>query len=334
MSVWTDTALLGIYTLSPTHCGTGQATGAIDLPVARDASTGFPVLPATGIKGVARDSLSAPIGPLDKKIVDELFGPEITSDDTRGALIAGKLAFTEARLVAYPARSFGRPFLHVTCPLILERLARDLRYVGRGDDFLPENWHTPGATDVRALVSDPAWVDRGLVLEGLVYGPDDVGVHPQLKEFGGRLAELLPSEEEESRERLRSGLVVIPDADFRALMDRAVPVQARIHLTKGKTTGRWRDPNTGLDDNSGNLWYEEHLPSECLFLALVGERRSRVVQKGGEHESGGHGLHTLKDNANALRTIQIGGNETVGQGLCLCTVWPPAKEDFSQEVAG
>lgn len=47
MNVWKNTALIGIYTLTPTHFGTGQTTGAIDLPIARDASTDFPVLPAT-----------------------------------------------------------------------------------------------------------------------------------------------------------------------------------------------------------------------------------------------------------------------------------------------
>lgn len=45
----------GIYTLTPTHCGTGQAAGAVDLPIAREAHTRLPLLPATSLKGIARD---------------------------------------------------------------------------------------------------------------------------------------------------------------------------------------------------------------------------------------------------------------------------------------
>ena len=57
MNLWRNITLSGIYTISPTHCGIGQACGAVDLPIARDASTQFPVLPATSIKGVVRDFL-------------------------------------------------------------------------------------------------------------------------------------------------------------------------------------------------------------------------------------------------------------------------------------
>ena len=45
----------GIYLLAPTHVGTGQAAGAVDLPIARERHTGHPYLPATALKGVARD---------------------------------------------------------------------------------------------------------------------------------------------------------------------------------------------------------------------------------------------------------------------------------------
>ena len=134
MNVWKDTALLGIYTLTPTHFGTGQTIGAIDLPIARDASTDFPVLPATGLKGVIRDYLG--VANVEKKLLDNLFGKSLEESNEANALEAGRLAFTEARLVAYPVRSLNRPFLHVSCRLILERLARDLRALGR-EDFLP-----------------------------------------------------------------------------------------------------------------------------------------------------------------------------------------------------
>ena len=54
MKVWENAVLCGIYSLTPLHFGTGQTTGGVDLPIAREAGTGFPVLPATGLKGGAR----------------------------------------------------------------------------------------------------------------------------------------------------------------------------------------------------------------------------------------------------------------------------------------
>ncbi|HSR52011.1 MAG TPA: RAMP superfamily CRISPR-associated protein, partial [Acidobacteriota bacterium] len=59
MSAWNDGTLTAIYTLGPVHCGTGQTTGAVDLPIARDSSTDLPILPATSLKGVAREAFEA-----------------------------------------------------------------------------------------------------------------------------------------------------------------------------------------------------------------------------------------------------------------------------------
>ena len=43
---------------------------------------------------------------------------------------AGKLTFTDARLLCLPVRSYKGTFAFVTCPLIVHRLARDLKALG------------------------------------------------------------------------------------------------------------------------------------------------------------------------------------------------------------
>lgn len=302
MTLWHDSAILGLYTLSPTHCGTGQTTGAVDLPIARDRATGFPVLPATSLKGVLRHGAENADGLKDK--VKDLFGPEISMDNKDAGLTVGRLAVTEARLIAYPVRSLSRPFLHVTCPLILERLARDLRATGAGALKLPDLDTSAVTTPVR--VADPDLTNLALVLEDLIYAWSEVRHDPVVQDLGKSLAKLIPDAESDTGTRLSKGLAVIPDADFGALMESAIPVQARIQLTSAKTTAE-------VNGESGNLWYEETLPADCLFAALIGERRSH-------HNGAAAGLGDLTGAADAFRVIQIGGNETVGQGLCL-TRW-------------
>jgi CRISPR-associated protein Cmr4 len=309
MNVWNETAILGIYTLTPTHFGTGQTTGAVDLPIARDAATGFPVLPATGIKGVLRDYAGRGSQPsLAPKGIKDLFGGELDADNKAENLQAGRLVFTEARLLAYPVRSLNRPFLHVTCPLILEGLARDLRAVG-GEALLKLGELSDKVE--KALVADPKLAQDTLVLEDLAYAGTEVAHSKAMEDLSKLLATLIPAVEKATRERFEKGLVVIPDEDFRTLLEYVVPVQARIQLTGGKTTDKWKDPATGKIE-SGNLWYEERLPSDCLFVTFIGERRGR--------ENGTAGLQDLMKAHAAFAVVQIGGNETVGNGLCLCNV--------------
>jgi CRISPR-associated protein Cmr4 len=322
MSVWKETNLIGVYTLTPTHCGTGQTTGAIDLPIARDQSTGFPVLPATGLKGVARDYLT--LGAvLSSEAIDDLFGKSLDDSNQADTLVAGRLAFTEARLVAYPVRSLNRPFLHVTCPLILERLVRDLRALGC-EDLLGTNWQLPKADTAKVLVADENLNNKALVLEDLVYQGNEVAHWPDLAMLAASLATLLPAEETDSRTRLRDGLVVIPDTDFTDLMQRIIPVQARIKLTAGKTTDKWENPEGEVE--SGNLWYEEHLPPDCLFVFFVGERRQRSFAGSQSSKAANNNLETFRQQTSHLRVVQIGGNETVGQGLCYWTLWPAVSD--------
>lgn len=288
MSAWDKALLCGIYTISPLHVGTGQAEGAIDLPVAKEPHTGFPVIPASSLKGVARAAVTESLGQGDeaKKQLTQWFGPK------EGELSAGDLVFTEGRLVAFSARSLNRPFLYVTSRLILERLARDLR--AAGIQALGSLSLTSSPAEV--LVAEKA-LAKSLVLEDLAYS-ENIAHSLELAAIGESLAKMLPAEESETRKRLANSLVLIPDNDFSALVSR-LPVRARIRLDENKTT-------SGKD---GNLWYEEQVPADCLFLSMVADRKKNSVS-----------LKEFRAARSALAVTQIGGNETVGEGLCLWTV--------------
>ncbi len=301
MSAWEKALACGIYTVSPLHVSTGQAEGAIDLPVVKEPHTGFPVIPASSLKGVARDALE---GIVSKDELNRLFGP--TVEETTGAaskaagdqdraasLFAGALVFTEARLVAYAVRSLNRPFLYVTSRLVLERLARDLKAakIDLGQLSLP-------ADGAPVLVADPV-LTKTLVLEDLVY-TKDIAKSSDVEKIGKALTALLPASEVERTSRwLEKSLVVIPDQDF-AMLARRLPVRARIRLDENKTTN---------SDRGGNLWYEEQVPSDCLFVSLVGARRGR-----------GDALQLFHKHRSRVEVTQIGGNETVGEGICFWTL--------------
>ena len=321
MSIWNNVTLSSIYTLSPTHCGVGQAMGALDLPIARDVITNFPVLPATSLKGVARDYMNKDSS-LEKRTIDRLFGKSLEDaekDENVENMAAGAIAFTEARLVAFPIRSLNRPFLHVTCPLIIEQLQRDLRVLGLAD-FLPEKFKISSPDAGKIHVTDSSLSGKTLILEDLVYPQESVGLLPSLGELAQKLAKLLPINEDSTRQRLIKGLVMVPDEDFAYLMQQATSVRARIKLTGGKTTTPWRDPDTG-EQQKGNLWYEESLPSDCLFISFLGERRQQKAYQDNrninEIPNPNPPMEIFKTFAGCLEVVQLGGNETVGYGLCL-----------------
>lgn len=309
-------ALSTIYTLTPTHCGTGQAAGAVDLPIAREKHTELPVLPGTTLKGVARDAFEKKAG-RDDSALKQIFGPKIVAGGTAEDHHAGKLVFCEGKLLAFPGRSLNRPFFFVTCPLIVERLARDLRAFGF--DALAKKATLPEEArrgdDQRAWMAEQDMAGKPLVIEDLVYSGANVRAAGEVRELGKLFAGWLPPAEDHTRGRLARSLLVLPDVDFLSLVQRAVPVQARVALTGGKTTDKWK--NEEGKEESGNLWYEEALPSDCLFVAFVTERAQQRQCKGNadgarETPEWSH----FWGQRGTLASVQIGGNETVGYGRC------------------
>ena len=328
MNAWEDTVLVGIYTITPLHLGSGQVSGAVDLPIARDSATGFPLIPATSIKGVARETIqmAASRDNDGDQLVTNLFGKAIDAglkkgesgdesdegNETVAETSAGQLCFSEARMIAYPARALNRPFLHITCPLILERLQRESRVFGIDFDvaFTP-----PAQPDkVWASVSDATLNAQPLVIEDLLVEGGQVVSSGETRTLAEKLAGLIAPEDQATRDRFIDGLVVLPDAVFQELISRIVPIRARTQLTGGKTTDKWRNEDGEIE--SGNLWYEEHLPSDCLFTTFVGARRHWRGPGAQGGPTGEKPVAMFQRYDAALKYLQIGGDETVGHGIC------------------
>ena len=293
------TALIGIYTLTPLHMGTGQATAAVDLPVARESHTGLPVIPATGIKGRARDGFEEALGKKNT-VVRDLFGPDLEAaggaDGQAGR--AGGLVFSEAQLVALPLRSLNLPLAWCTSRMVLERLARNLEAFGCRKLLAIHDM-------VQVLDPEKLYVSRKIAAEiftvedmAFTSGEVDAG-RGDVIQLAKQLATLLPgaAEQDGTVHRFVESLVIVPDLEFQRLVERGLPVQARIKLKDDKT--------------NDNLWYEESVAPDTLFASFV------LNRPGSGRDMVAEFVEQVRSRREPdLGVVQLGGNETVGNGWC------------------
>jgi len=258
-----QTQLIGLLAETFIHVGGGQAEGVVDLPVAREAVTDYPFIPGSGLKGALRDW--ARKQQLDEPQRDNLFGQQDN---------AGQVLFADARLLALPVRSLHGASRWITCPQLWERYHRDAKRLGYQD--IPALGPAPGPG--QALGQGTGRVileERGFEMRGKV--------PPALSQA---LGTLVPHEK--TRERLAQSLLILHNEDFIWFARYGLAVQARNVLNKKTKT-------------SENLWYEESLPPDTLFYALISERVPGS-------------LETLLRPLAEHPYLQVGGNETVGQG--------------------
>lgn len=277
-----ESAVLALYASTYLHPGAGSTTGAIDLPVAREVHTHFPTIAGSSLKGALRQK--AEQSELEKPAVNLLFGPE-TGQDVRqaGALLVG-----EARLLALPVRSLQSVFYWVTCPLILDRLARDLDQVD-GSIQIPQLDPQPD----QALVPTSHKSEQ-LVLEELDFRTVS---SEQVDTLAQALRRLLPEAVgPHYLTKISRDLAVVPDDDFQHLSVTGTQMAARIVLDDKKT--------------SKNLWYEETLPPETIFWSLIASRGAD------SSNSDAQPITLLRQVVESDGLLQVGGNETQGQGWC------------------
>jgi CRISPR-associated protein Cmr4 len=236
------TVVLGLLAETPIHPGGGRSLGVVDLPVAREAATDYPVLVGSALKGALRDRIRAGRGDEGKELASRRFGEPDQ---------AGELLVSDGRLLLLPVRSLTGASQWVTCPQLIERYRRDLARAGEAA-ALPE---VPPELDAgRALAATVG----ELFLEERQFQVDAV-VDPAIAPALGRL---LPHPE--VRQRLARRLVIVNDDDFGWFARYGLPITARNQL----------DTDT---KQSKNLWYEETLPPDTVMYMLVSERRDGAL---------------------------------------------------------
>jgi len=232
-----NSALLGLLAETPIHPGCGRSMGVVDLPVAREAATDYPLIAGSSLKGALRDKAESVI---QRDQVEKGFGKPDQ---------AGDLLVSDARLLLLPVRSLTGAYRWLTCPHLLERFRRDLARAGLTP--LPPAITVATGTVLAAGTGQLFLEERQFSIQG---EPD---------------AELVPAIQpllahEASRKRLAKQIAVLHDDDFAWFVRYGLAIQARNVLEDGSK-------------KSTNLWYEETLPPDTVMYTLVIGRQSDSI---------------------------------------------------------
>ena len=283
------------YAISPLHAGSGQALGAVDLPIQRERHTSWPHVQASGVKGAFRDwfqrfYLANPKTSCDdterqaSELTKTIFGREDGLDGNGGH--AGAISITDAKLLAFPVRSDVAPFVWVTCPSILSRVQRDINLCGTLLNIkLPDiSIQKDGCFIVTGNISDKV----NVVLEDLSVSVENPPA--EIAELEQIFLKLAPQIKR---------LLLISDENFTFLVETAVEIQPQIAINM--ETGTAKD---------GSLRYQELLPADSLLYSMVFFSDERT----GSSQLKADMIRTCVKNAISTH-IQMGGDMTLGRGL-------------------
>lgn len=267
------TAILGLLAETSIHPGAGSDAGFVDLPVAREAATDYPVIVGSSFKGALLDRARS--AGIDETSRNRVFGEQNN---------AGALLVSDVRLLLLPVRSLTSQYKWITCPYLLERLQRDLLRAGQPDGgIIPavDKGHYLGIGDAQLYLEERQFLKSS-----------DAGVP---KSVLSNLRSLITATTHKStQDRLEHQLIILHDDDFAWFARYGLAVNARNVLDNEKKTSK-------------NLWYEETIPPDALFFTLLAERGHAALAE----------TQKLFDGSPY---IQVGGNETVGQGW-LAVTW-------------
>ena len=285
-------SMLFIYVETPLHAGTGRGLGAVDLPIQRERTTGYPIVQASSLKGRLR---AAAKGRLPDDEWKGLFGPETSNaSDHAGALSTG-----DARILLFPVRSLAGVFAWTTSVDALARFQREAQMVG-----LSVDWELPAEPDRNTiLVSGDALIAGGsVVLEEFSFTPDQRQANT-IQMIGQWLAnDALPQTGYYYwKQALPNKLCILPEDAFRDFVLYGTEVQTHIALNPQTKT---------VDKEKGALWTTESLPVDTLLYAPLMATKSRAS---GVDLNGQQVLAKVK--GLGLVYTQLGGDETTGQGM-------------------
>jgi CRISPR-associated protein Cmr4 len=223
--------MLGLLAETPVHPGAGRSLGVVDLPVAREEATSYPVIVGSSLKGSLREKAEETEG-REAESVKKSFGKQER---------AGDVLVSDARLLMLPVRSLDRASRFVTCPQLIERYHRDLIRGGIGP--VP---NVPKVEPGEALADGEEYIFLEERMFAVREKPGDELVETFLPLVCHDVV----------HQRLKESLVVVNDDDFGWFARYGLQVQARNQLE---------------DDTkrSNNLWYEETLPPDTVMYALL-----------------------------------------------------------------
>lgn len=312
------TQILYLFTRTPLHVGAGASVGAIDQPVQRERHTGFPIIPASSLKGSFADRwndgphkpdgkrflrVTTKMDEKNRKVLDKgsdaawLFG----SDDS-GHAAAGALLFGEARLLAFPIRSAKGSFAWITCPLMLQRASRD----GVLDKGLIPSFPKP--TDAQPDKSDEL---AFFAANGpLVFGDKIVLEEYTFTRTGNDEAEKVAYEmaklfDDPVWAAIKDRLIILSDGMMSFFAQNACEVAQHVRISDETGTAA-----------PGALFNQENVPSETVFYAVLSATGSRLKANGYEGKTAEDALKSFGSKLAGDQPFQFGGDASTGLGYC------------------
>lgn len=283
----THHALLGLFTETSLHAGSGQSLGVIDLPIQREAHTHWPCVYGSAVKGALRARAEA----AKLENVDLIFG-QADFKAGEASEFAAALAVGDARLLLLPVRSLTGHFRWVTCPAALRRFQRDASRLGL--DTLAK-FAIPDIADEETAQVATAVAGDALFLE-------EYRVNTVVAELAGLIEALSQLMPDSLKEPLKNQLTLVHDDLFRHLAEHATPVTAHVRLDARKTVAK------------GALWYEETLPPETLLYTVLNATDARKKDSNLKADAV---ICCVRDGLFKPHPyLQMGGNETTGMGWC------------------
>ncbi len=290
-----------IQTITPTHVGSGSDLGIVDLPIQRESHTGFPKIEGSSLKGSIREAFEN--SGKDEIKIHLAFGFDKTNANEKvkeefqkllpennkdsGLQYAGALGFSDARILLFPVKSVKGVFAWITSKEVLKRYKRDLEICG-----LEETFKIPNENSITSNSKVKLENENVVILEEYSFevsnGADDIA---------NFLAQQTGINE------IKEKLVVLSDDDFKDFVKMFTEVITRTKIDN--TTGTVKD---------GALFTEEYLPAETIMysLAMASPIMAPVSDKKGlDNEE-----KVLEFFESCPEVIQIGGNATIGKGIC------------------
>lgn len=281
--------LLYLYAESPVHTGAAGSLDLLDLPVQREAATGYPVIWGQSLKGALRQAAGdAPGWTPDQ--VTKVFGSVIKEPGDDGGTTPGTLAVGDAQLVAMPVPTLRRTFAWLTSEIALGRLARKYKTLGR------EALATPTVLEDAGICASPAWSQSDKEVLGPVVVQFDRPFSEPLAAWAERIAADALGEDAvfaPFAAKLRDDLVLAGAGLVPVLLRECTEQAVRVQLNEDSKTVK------------EGPFYSEYLPAETIMAA------SLTLRGTGDSAGNREALRSLLDG----ELLQIGGDETLGKGL-------------------
>jgi CRISPR-associated protein Cmr4 len=270
------------YAISPIHAGSGAATSTVDLPIQRERHTNWPHIQASAVKGAMRALYRTFAGnnPNTDDTINLIFGSDKDNDKNKTGFdqdLPGAISISDAKLLAFPMRSNVAPFIWVTSPSVLHRLRNDLEFA-----------KFPSIDDAPPINAENAVVLSGSLSGNIVLEDAVVNILNVNHEF--KLPTGFPDLER---------LLLISDEMFDYCVSSCTEIQTQIKI----------DSSTGTAQD-GALRYQELLPADTLMYSIVYYSQSSGLNELQASTIQGHIEDVIKN------FIQIGGDETLGRGIC------------------